>query len=141
MSVQKLVPGCFPLSLWCRLHAMSLQNVRDRGACDGMAQIGKCALNAEVTPTAILLGHLNNELCDLSRSHRPARCSKRATVILARNQSSMPGQQRFGRDDCGDLGQDLPTEHFGSHGETSTLIIRESKALMADLLSKYAIFL
>src|SRR5262249_7513117 len=57
MSTEKLLPCRFPISFWCRLNAMALQNVRYSCACDAMPEIRKCALNSAVTPTVILFCH------------------------------------------------------------------------------------
>jgi len=56
MATKKLFPGRFTISLRRRFDAMPLQDIGNRRAPDCISQIGQCALDPRVTPTAILLG-------------------------------------------------------------------------------------
>jgi hypothetical protein len=48
----------------------------------------------------------------------------------------VPAQQRFRRDDCGDLGQHLPPKSSGFGRETPALVIREPQTSIAELFPK-----
>jgi hypothetical protein len=61
MSTEKLLQCRFPMSFWCRLNAMALQNVRYSRACNAMPEIRECTLNSAVTPTLILFCHANDK--------------------------------------------------------------------------------
>jgi hypothetical protein len=52
---QELLPGRFAAALWHRFDAVSVQDVGDSGAADGVAQIGKRALDLSTRGMAFIL--------------------------------------------------------------------------------------
>ena len=70
MSAEKLFPRCFSAPLGRRFDAVLFQNISNRFVCQHMAQIGQCSLDAAVTPASILLGHANDQRCNLGRGLR-----------------------------------------------------------------------
>jgi hypothetical protein len=65
----------------------------------------------------------------------------RAAIVLQGNQLSVPSQQRFRRDDGGNLFQQLAAEPLRFSCKTSPLVIIEPHPPRADLFSKDAILL
>jgi hypothetical protein len=61
---------------------MPLQNVRDRAASEFVSQIGQCALNPPVTPIAVFLGHLNDNLLDLGGRAWPPAAACSAPIVF-----------------------------------------------------------
>ena len=56
MSLQKGAPGGpFP-TFWCRLDAMSLKDIADRGAANIEAEIRQGSPDGRVTPVRVLFG-------------------------------------------------------------------------------------
>ena len=141
MPAKKLFPRRFAIPLGRRFNAMTLQNIGDCRARHGVSQIGQRAVNAAVTPTAILFGHTQNEIRNFGRRRWPSRSSEGAAVVLLGNQFPMPRQQGLGCDDCGYLGEDFPAQLLRLGSKSPPLIIRKAEPSTADLLPQNAIFL
>ena len=86
-------------------------------------QIGECALDAPISPAAILTCQPQNQRLNLGCGPRSSWASLLAAVVLAGNQPTVPGQQRFGRDDRAQLDQDLPAQPFRTGGQSPALIV------------------
>jgi len=64
-----------------------------------------------------------------------------AAIIFIGDQFSMPRQQRFRRDNRGDLCEDFPSESYSFRRKPSSLIVSKSKTPTTDLLPQDTIFL
>ena len=62
---------------------------------------------SDEAPVAVVFGHADHQRLNLAGRARSARCTLSTTVVLLRNQFTMPSQQGFRRDDCGHLRQKL----------------------------------
>ena len=70
---------------------------------------------------------------------RPSGTAALAAVVLAGDQLSMPSQQSVRRDEGGHLGKRFASELLGFHGQTATLIIAQSQALVPQLIAQNAV--
>src|SRR5262252_7951158 len=90
MSVEELLPSYLPASFRSRLDAMFFQDVRNGVVCQYVTQIGKCSLDPSISPGSILFCHPHNQRHDFLSRSPSSKCSKRSTIILLRNQFSVP---------------------------------------------------
>ncbi len=58
---------------------------------------------------------------------RPSCFRRSASVPLPRNEPSVPGQQRFRRDESGDFCQEFPAERLTLYREPTSLVVGEAK--------------
>jgi len=91
--------------------APALENVAHTLIADVIAQFGQGADNAVITPAAIFLSHLDDQVfnlfVDTGSSHG---LSLLRAIEFLRHQFTMPGQDGVGFDDGGDFLQGLFTE-------------------------------
>ena len=87
---------------------MPFEHASNRVAGHLVPEIRNGALEAPIAPPAILLRHSDHQSFHLRRSARTAQGTVGGAVILLRNQSSVPGQERFWSHDSGKLIQYLP---------------------------------
>ena len=133
MLLEKRLPGSlsFPLRRW--LNSVPHQDLSDRAATDVVPQIGECALDSSIAPGAVLIRQAHDQPLNLLRSPRSSRASLFAAVVLLRDQTPVPRQQRLGRDDRAQLDQNLPSEPFRFGGQPATLAVGEAQSLLAQL--------
>src|SRR5262249_1846675 len=90
---------CLAASFRRGLDAIPFQDIRNRVVSEQMTQIGQGSLYPSITPSTILFCHPDHNTRDfITRATAPRR-SKRASIVFLSNQSSVPGQQCFGRND------------------------------------------
>ena len=76
---------------------MAPEHVSDSLVSDVMAKIGEGACDRIVTPTAVLLGHADDQRLDLRADARPARVGALLGPIeLAGDQATIPTENRLG---------------------------------------------
>src|SRR5215467_3508856 len=63
------------------------------------------------------------------------------SIVFLGDQFPVPGQQGLRRDNAGDLSQNIPSQCFGSNGQSAALVVIEAHSPVAELLSKNAILL
>src|SRR5262249_49803748 len=122
----------FPLR--CRLNPVPRQDVGDRATTDVVSQIGERPLNSSIAPSAVLLRHAHHQLLNLRRLPRSSGTPFLAAVVLLRDETAMPAQQRLGCDDRAQLDQYLPSQPFRLGGQPATLVVSETQSLVAQLL-------
>jgi hypothetical protein len=92
---------------------VALDHVSDSLVSDVMAKIGEGARDPIVTPTAVLLGHADDQRLDLRADAQPARLAAMLGPIeLAGDQATIPAEKRLGLGDTGNIGEELPAEPF-----------------------------
>jgi hypothetical protein len=62
------------------------------------------------------------------------------SIVFLGDQFPVPGQQGLRRDNAGDLSQNLPSQCFGSNGQSAALVVIEAHSPVAEL-SKNTILL
>ena len=111
----------------------SLEDVGDRPARELVAHVSERTLNPRVAPCRILSGHANDEVGGLRFPSRPAGLSPFRVVPLTSNELAVPGENRVGRDDSGDLLEDLSTEGLALYREPTAFIIGQPKSSATKL--------
>ena len=141
MSEQELLPGGLSITLWCRFQTVCLENVSDRATRDLVAEIRQRALYPAISPIVVLGGHAYHEVFDLFVSPGSSRAALLAAVVLPGNQSPVPSQERFGRDDGGYFAKDASAELLRFCCQAATLVVAEPKPLVSQLLPQNTILL
>src|SRR5205085_10505214 len=100
----------FPLRRW--LNSVPRQDRSDRAATEVVPQLSECTLDSPIAPSAVLIRQAHDQRLNLIRRPRSSGAPLLAAVVLLRDQTAVPGQQRLGRDDRAQLDQDLPSEPF-----------------------------
>jgi hypothetical protein len=103
--------------------------------------MGQSALDAPIAPIPVLFGYPCHHEFDLPGRTRSPRPALAAAIVSLSDQLAMPGQQSLGRDDGGDLHQQLPSQAFGLGGQSSALIVGEPQSTSGQLFSQNAILL
>ncbi len=111
---------------------MLFQHLGDCAASNPMIQVLQRTLDPCVAPAGVLLGHPDNELADPSH-HARTTDSLVGICPLRCDQLAVPGQDRIGRYNRGDLVQDLSAERFPLSCQSSTLVVSETQAPPARL--------
>jgi DNA invertase Pin-like site-specific DNA recombinase len=94
-----------------------------------------------IRPKPVLLGHPYHQGFDFIRLARTTGFSFGASVVLLRDQSSMPSQQRVGSDDRRHVPEDAPSEALRFRRQATTLLIVESQPPFAQLFTQNAVLL
>jgi hypothetical protein len=93
-----------------------------------MAEVLHSATNTRVAPGRILLRHSHDERGDVRFGGRATRPQRPRTVVLLRDESSVPTQNSVRRHDARDR-REVPTaEHVASHGETAPLAVSQAQS-------------
>src|SRR5262249_16828725 len=141
MSRQEFLPRGLSAPFRRRFYSMLLQNVGHRLECEQVTEIGQCPLNSAIAPAAILLRHARHQLRNLANCPGSPWTAVSAAVIFLSNQFSMPSQKRLWSHDGGELVEELSADLLRFRCQSATLIIVETHAAVADLLSKDPILL
>src|SRR6516165_4115071 len=139
MPGEKLLPGGFPLTLRSRFQPVLLQNAGNRAARHLMAQISERSLDSPVAPIAVLSGHADHQLLDLVCRAWTARAALLATIVLPGDQPAMPGQERCGCHNRGQIIKHTPAQFLGPDGQASPLVVAKPHSLTSELLPQHAI--
>jgi hypothetical protein len=140
MLGQKFFRACLLDTFRCRLNAVPFQYRGNGAASQLVSQIRERAFDPTITPIAVLPCHAHHQGFDLSyRTWSSGRAPATAIVFLS-DQFAMPAQQCFTRHNRSLLFQPLP-EGFCSDGQSSPLIIVESKAPFPQLLPQHPVLL
>src|SRR5215471_13409344 len=107
---QEFLPSRLPVSLGRRLNPLPLQNLRDRAARKLVPRIRQCALDSPIAPIPVFLCHPDHQSLELARRPRPPWSALASAVVFLSNQSAMPSQQSFRRDERGHFSQQLATD-------------------------------
>ena len=137
--LEELLPGGLSFPLRRRLNSVPRQDLSDRAATDVVPQIGECALDSPIAPGAVLIRQAHDQLLNLLRRPRSSGAPFLAAVVLLRDQTAVPGQQRLGRDDRAQLDQHLPSEPFRLDGQPAALVVSEAQSLVAQLFPQHPI--
>jgi hypothetical protein len=104
-------------------------------------QITECALNAVITPSRILLRHLQHEFNDLLRHRWPSGALAAVAIVpVPGNEFAMPPQDCFGSDDGGKLVEHFASEDLTFDGEPPALVVVEQDSVLSELLSEDPVF-
>jgi hypothetical protein len=82
-----------------RFDAMPPEDIRDGAARNVVPQVEERTLDPTIPPSAVFFRHPHHQPLDLVGCAQPPCLLASATVVLLRDQSSVPGQQRIRRDD------------------------------------------
>ena len=141
MRLEERVPRCALASLWRRGHAVAEENPLHGVPANLVAEVGQRTADPGVAPPGILDGHPHDQFGNRLRSHRSTRSSTGAAVVLLRDESSIPAQDRVGGDDTRHLGQDPSPELLPPDGETAPLRVGQAERTAAQLFAKDSILL
>src|SRR5580704_1346686 len=141
MSMQKLLPRSLPVTLWCWLQTVCLENVRDRATRHLMAEIGQRALYPAIAPIPVLSGHTDHQILDPFLGPGSSGAALLAAVVFPGNQLPVPSLKRFGRDDGCQLSKNPSAELLGFGCQASALVVAEAKPFVSQLLPQNPIFL
>ena len=113
MRLNEFLPARALASFWRRCNAVPLQDVAHRLVRNRIAQIGERTDDPILPPTAVLLGHADNQRLDLRADSRPSRVGSMAgSVELAGDQAAVPAENRLGLGDTGYIGEEVAAEAF-----------------------------
>ncbi len=105
-----------------------------------MAQVSQGALDASITPEAVLRGHSQDQFPYLLACARPARCSAAAAVVLSGNQALVPLQEGAWRGDRAKGSEPVRADSFGLGRQSASPVIIKAGPL-APLFPEYFDFL
>ena len=100
MILNELVPRGLLRTLRRWLDTVLLEDASYRCLADMMAQIRQRALDAFITPDAVLASHANYEVPDANVHPWPTRSAVRADIVLHRDEFPVPTEDRIGSDDA-----------------------------------------
>jgi hypothetical protein len=133
MPGEELLPRGLSLPVRRRFDPVPPQDVRNGTGRNLVAEIGHRTLDAVVAPVAVLPSHANDESFDFRGNCGSAATSPPTTVILVRDQSPMPCQQRVRRHNGGNFVQYPSAQLLGSNGKPPALIVGEADSAVSDL--------
>jgi hypothetical protein len=110
------------------VDAVLLQDPLDRVAADVEAVVPQRASEPGVSPSRVLLGHLEQQADDLGWLRWPARTALWGPVVLRGDEIPIPAEDRVGAGDGGDFAQGLTAERLGESGEAAALRVRQANA-------------
>ncbi len=140
MGTDELAPGGRLLSIWGRWKPSAFEDFAYRLVANLVAQLGQGAGNAVITPTAILLGHFHDEVFEFFVDSGAAHgLTLLGAIKFLGHQIAMPGQNRVGFNDVGNLRQGLFTQPLADLSQCSTLGVGEWHATL-NPVSQNAIF-
>jgi hypothetical protein len=123
-----------------RFDAVLLQDVGHRAPSVIVSEIRQRSLDSAIAPFPVLPCHTHDESLHFGQNPWSAQFSITTAIVLLRNQPAMPCQQRLRRYYRCDLRQPFRSKNFGFDRQVTLLVVGESHAAMADLLSKNTIF-
>ena len=136
MRPQKRLPRCWPLRHG--REPVRLQDPRNRGSADTMSKVLQRATDPRVAPGWILFRHPHDEPPDL-REHALLTVPTLRMGPFARDEMTMPSENRVGSDDGGDLEQSLTPQSMPAHREPTPFVIVEPQAPPSQLTPKDSI--
>src|SRR6516225_8158985 len=104
-----------------------------------MAQVGQRSLDSPVAPIPVLSGHADHQLLDLVWGARTAWATLLAAIIFPGDQPAMPGQERCGCHNRGQIIKHTPAQFLGPDGQASPLVVAKPHSLTSELLPQHAI--
>src|SRR5208283_3088290 len=133
--LEELLPSSLPFPLWRWLDPLPCQDVGNRPTADFVSEIAERTLDPPISPGAIVPRHAHDQRLDLI-------CIPLlASIVLLRNQTPMPGQQRLRRNDRTQLFKHLPSDPLGLGGQTAAVVVGETQPLPTQLLPQNTILL
>ncbi len=126
--------------LGSRFDSVILQDSLHRLACDLVPKIGEHSADSRVAPFRILHCHPHDKLGDLARRGRSTSTSSDTSVILLRDQFTVPAKNGVWCHIAGDLNQGPTSEPLAPHSESPTSGISQAKRFAAELLAEDLIF-
>ena len=141
MRLEERFPRCALASLWRRGHAVAEENPLHCVPANLVAEVGQRTSDPGVAPSGILDGHPHDQLDDRLRGHRSTRSSTGAAVVLLRDESSIPTQDRVRGDDTSRMDQDPSPELLPPDGETASLSVGQAERTAAQLFAQDSILL
>ena len=94
-----------------------------------------------MSPIPILHCQADNQGLDLMESSGATRTPFLAAIVFSGDQFPLPPEKGFWRDDGRDFPKNWPPEPLRSGRQTSTLIVVQLQAPVAQLLSEYSVLL
>jgi len=116
MRLNERVPACTPPAFRRGFESMGKQDVLDSIARDFVAQVEESPAQARVTPGRIFFRHADDKADNIQLRWRPSRATLLGSVVLGRNQVSIPAQKRVGRHDSTKLLKRSPADGLGLFG-------------------------
>ena len=97
---------------------MPSENVADRLIRDFVAWVRQSASDTVISPTGVVAGEANNQICDFGAGSRPAwiRTILRAIELLS-HELSEPTENRFGLSRCSNLLEAFSAKPFADFRE------------------------
>ena len=141
MSAQEFFSGGLPAPLRRRFDPVVLQDIRDGAATDSVPQIGQRPKHPPIAPVPIFRCQAHHQGLDLTESAGSTGTPFLAAIVFLSDQPPMPSQKRFWRDDRRDFPKNASPEPLRLGRQTSTLIVVQPEAPVAQLLSEYSVFL
>src|SRR5882757_10341567 len=141
MPAQEFFPGGPPPPLRRRFDPVVLQDIRDGAATDRVPQIGQRPKNPPIAPIPVFRCQAHHQALDLTESAGATGTPFLAAIVFLSDQPPMPSQKHFWRNDGRDFPKNASPEPLRLGRQTSTLIVVQPEAPVAQLLSEYSVFL
>src|SRR6516162_9443670 len=104
MGGDEILPGCVLAAFGSGRDAVPLENVSDRLIGDLVTEVGQCSGNPIVAPAGVLPSHAHDQRLDGSINARASGIGTMLRAVeLARNQTTIPGQDRVWFGNAGHL--------------------------------------
>jgi hypothetical protein len=123
-----------------RLDPVVSQDALDRRASHVEAEVVQRPAQAGVAPRGALAGHRQQLLRHVARGRgSPRRAPRLRAIVLRRDQSAVPAQNRLGRCERRQLGQQGPAEPVPLLGQEPALGVREPQAPRAEAFAEHPV--
>ena len=134
MRREEGLPGGPLTTLRCGFETVVAEDALDRVPVDLVSQVRQSVTNASVTPGRTISRHRQDELHDVLLRSRPPWAPLFRSVVLLRHEATVPSQDRVGRNDRGDLYENLSAHNLSLDRQTASLIVVKTNAAAAELL-------
>src|SRR5262249_62175859 len=115
-------------------NAVAPKHVSDSLVGDVVAEVSEGTDNPIIAPTAVLLGHADDQRFALRGDSRPSRIGAMfGSIELPCNQATVPPEDRIWHGDTSDLGEELPPVALAEFSECAPLGVEEPEVARAGV--------
>ena len=138
LRLQEGLPAHRPLS--GGIDSVLGQDALDRVSPDGESEIREGTSNPRIAPPRVVARHFDDPIPNLARNPGPARTASRASVVLLRDELSVPAEQGVRGHDRRELAQPFPPERLCLSRQQPTLGVGKQNSLSFELLPERLVF-
>jgi hypothetical protein len=141
MLFKESSPSSFCAALRRGFNTIVLENISDGVAANIVAKIVNSIPNTGVTPSLILVGHLDNKFSDLFSGGRATCRAVFGRIVFAADKFAKPDSRSVWSNKIGDFREFAETDFLGFDGEPLSLPVIETGFLTVNLQQDIDLFL